>query len=85
MPEVGRGERTPECAGIAWQEGYSAFSVSRSQDATLRRYIATQAEHHARYDYLDELRSLLKAHQVAFDDRHLVDEDVPDPGSRGDE
>lgn len=68
----------PALRDFAWQEGYSVFSVSRSQDGTLRRYIATQAEHHVRVDFVEELRALLRAHQVAFDERYLADEDATD-------
>ena len=32
--------------GFAWQPGYAAFSVSQSNVAPVRRYIADQAEHH---------------------------------------
>jgi len=75
----------PALRDFAWQEGYSVFSVSRSQDATLRRYIATQAEHHARVDFLEELRSLLRAHQVVFDERYLADDDAADMRCGGDD
>ena len=33
---------------FAWQESYGAFSVSKSQIATVRRYIENQVEHHSR-------------------------------------
>ena len=34
--------------GFYWQDGYSAFTVGRSQIERVPHYIATQAEHHRR-------------------------------------
>ena len=45
-----------------WQEGYFACSVSRSQVATVMRYIANQKEHHKKMDSATEFESLLKRH-----------------------
>jgi REP element-mobilizing transposase RayT len=36
--------------GFGWQEGYSAFSVSRWDVQRLTRYIEAQAEHHSNGD-----------------------------------
>lgn len=35
---------------FAWQDGYAGVSVSQSQLATVKNYIANQAEHHRRCD-----------------------------------
>ena len=48
-----------------WQEGYFACSVSQSQVATIRRYIANQTEHHRRMDSTQELDLLLKKHALS--------------------
>src|SRR3974390_601725 len=48
-----------------WQEGYFACSVSRSQVATVRRYIANQREHHHRMDSAQEFEFLLQRHGFA--------------------
>ena len=45
-----------------WQEGYFASSVSRSQVGTVRRYIASQGEHHHKMNSEDEFALLLKRH-----------------------
>jgi REP-associated tyrosine transposase len=47
---------------FAWQNGYSAFTVSESQVAKVRRYIQRQEEHHQRVSYQDELQELLRRH-----------------------
>ncbi|MCA1734455.1 MAG: IS200/IS605 family transposase [Acidobacteria bacterium] len=49
---------------FAWQEGYSAFSVSASQAERVRRYIRNQAEHHRRRTFADEIHELLAAHGI---------------------
>jgi putative transposase len=56
---------------FAWQDGYGAFTVSRSNIAPVRNYIATQAEHHRKRTFQDEYRELLMKHEIAFDERHL--------------
>src|SRR4051812_15381009 len=43
----------PAHAGFAWQNGYGAFSVSRSHRDLVEHYIATQAEHHAKATFQD--------------------------------
>ncbi len=63
----------PDLRDFAWQEGYSVFSVSKSQEPAVLAYIAKQAEHHAREDFGAELRRLLAAHGVTFDERFVVD------------
>lgn len=44
---------------FAWQRGYGAFSVSRSQMPALTDYIRRQEEHHQELTLDDELRKLL--------------------------
>jgi REP element-mobilizing transposase RayT len=63
----------PELGRFAWQEGYSVFSVSKSQEDTVKRYIARQAEHHRTEDFKTELLRLLRAHDVEFDERYVFD------------
>ena len=58
---------------FAWQEGYAAFSVCRSLEATVRRYIAKQREHHAKEDFKSELLRLLAAHGIEFEERYVFD------------
>jgi len=56
---------------FGWQEGYGAFTVSRSNVPAVRHYIATQAEHHKKRRFEDEYLDLLKKHEVEFDERFL--------------
>ena len=66
-------ETIPRLAAFAWQEGYSAFSVSKSQEDVVKKYIANQAEHHRREDFRSELLRLLRAHGIEFDERYVSD------------
>jgi REP element-mobilizing transposase RayT len=63
----------PTLREFAWQEGYSVFSVSKSQEEAVKRYIANQAEHHTSEDFQSELRRFLRAHGVDFDERYVFE------------
>jgi putative transposase len=56
-----------------WQAGYGAFSVSQSNVPRVRAYIANQEEHHQKRTFQDELRALLRRHQIEFDERYVWD------------
>jgi REP element-mobilizing transposase RayT len=58
---------------FAWQTGYGAFSVSRSNIGTVEDYIRRQKEHHRKQDFKNELRGLLKKHDVEYDERYVWD------------
>jgi putative transposase len=60
-----------EAAGFAWQEGYGAFTVSESQVPKVRQYIEKQEEHHRTVSFLEELKVILNAHGLPFDERYL--------------
>ncbi len=63
----------PKLGAFAWQEGYSVFSVSKSQEEAVKRYITNQAEHHKKEDFKSELLRLLRAHEIEFDEQHVFD------------
>lgn len=65
-------ETWPKHSEFAWQEGYAAFTVSASQEVTVRRYIRNQREHHAKESFLSELERLLRAHGVEFDPAYAL-------------
>ncbi len=60
-----------DLAEFAWQDGYAAFTVSKSQVERLRRYIARQEEHHRKRSFQEELLALLDAHEIEYDPRYL--------------
>jgi REP element-mobilizing transposase RayT len=63
----------PAFDAFAWQEGYSVFSVSKSQEGAVKKYVAGQAKHHKKEDFKSELLRLLRAHGVEFDERYVFD------------
>ena len=56
---------------FAWQGGYAGFSVSESDLESVIRYVENQEEHHRGRTFKDELRALLRAHQIDYDERYL--------------
>ena len=65
--------RGVEFASFEWQSGYGAFSVSHSNLDVVKRYIATQEEHHRQMSFQDELRTLLRKHEMEWDERYVWD------------
>lgn len=57
---------------FAWQEGYAAFSVSRSAEPQVRDYLAGQREHHRSMGFMEELEQLLSRHGIEYDRRYLA-------------
>jgi putative transposase len=56
---------------FSWQEGFGAFSHSRSQLGTVIRYIENQQKHHERKSFRDEYLELLEKFGVEFDPRYI--------------
>jgi REP element-mobilizing transposase RayT len=48
--------------GFAWQEGFGAFSIGVSGVKDTIQYIQTQAEHHRKKSFREELQVFLKKH-----------------------
>jgi REP element-mobilizing transposase RayT len=64
-------ENYPRKKTISWQQGYGAFSVSKSAEAGVCRFILDQEEHHRMWSFQDEYLSLLRLHQIAYDPESL--------------
>ena len=54
-----------------WQDGYGAFTVSKSKVPEVIRYIQTQREHHQGKTFADEYLELLRLHEVEYDVRYV--------------
>jgi REP element-mobilizing transposase RayT len=54
-----------------WQDGYGGFSVSNSGIDAVKAYILNQKKHHEKVSFMDEYITLLKAHEIPFEDRYL--------------
>ena len=66
-------ERGRDYADFEWQGGYADFSVSQSNLEQVKQYIAGQEEHHRKMGFQDELRALLKKHEIEWDEKYVWD------------
>ena len=64
-------EEIPQKSGFAWQDGYGAFSVNKSSEQRVTDYIMNQEEHHKRYSFQSEFLTLLRLHEIDYDERYL--------------
>ncbi|HOX79122.1 MAG TPA: IS200/IS605 family transposase [Bacteroidales bacterium] len=56
-----------------WQEGYGAFSYSRSHISAVCKYIENQPIHHKKKTFRDEYLEFLRKFDVDFDERYLFE------------
>jgi len=54
-----------------WQEGFGAFSYSRSQLSAVINYIRNQEKHHKKKTFREEYIDFLKKFDVDYDERYL--------------
>lgn len=66
-------ETLPGFGGFGWQDGYAAFTVSKSQVPEIVAYISGQREHHRLKTFEEEYRTFLQRHDIAFDERYVFD------------
>jgi len=66
-------ERYPRARRFAWQDGYGAFSVSKSEEVRVMRYIANQERHHRKRTFKEEFLAFLIKHGVEYDLKYLWD------------
>ena len=65
------GWMSDEIGRFAWQQGYSGFGVSKSNIATVVRYIRNQEQHHRRMTFEEEFIALLEKHGIEYDPRYV--------------
>ncbi len=65
--------KTQGASTFAWQRGYGAFTLGKSDLDALMRYIDNQEEHHRKIDFRDELRAILKRYGVEHDEQYVWD------------
>lgn len=61
-------------SAFAWQEGFGAFSYSKSHVPDVIRYIQNQEAHHKKETFLNEFRKMLKTFEVDFDEQYIFKE-----------
>jgi len=66
---------------FSWQEGYGAFSYSKSELSKVIHYIENQTEHHKKKTFSEEYLELLKESEIDYDERYVfkpIEYYVPD-------
>jgi putative transposase len=63
----------PSLRKFAWQDGYGAFTVSKSNVPAVIRYIQSQREHHHKKTFQEEYLEFLRANGIEYDERYLWD------------
>ena len=56
---------------FAWQDGYGAFTVSKSNIPEVISYIQNQREHHRKKTFQEEYLDFLEKHGIEYDERYL--------------
>ena len=56
---------------FAWQTGYGAFSVSRSNVSAVANYIEAQELHHRKRTFQEEFIELLAKHGIDYDPKYV--------------
>jgi len=56
---------------FSWQEGYGAFSYSKSQIPQVIRYIENQEEHHRKRTFIEEYKKILIDFGLEYDERYI--------------
>jgi len=64
-------ETFPQMKSFGWQDGYGAFTVSKSNVPSLSEYIQGQRDHHRTKSFQEEYRTLLKRHEIEFDEGYV--------------
>ena len=57
-----------------WQEGYGAFSYSKSQVKDVVVYIANQELHHQKKSFREEYIEFLQKFEIDFDEQYIFKE-----------
>ena len=58
---------------FSWQEGFGAFSYSKSHLDNVVKYILNQEEHHKKKNFKDEYLEFLDKFEIEYKDEYLFD------------
>jgi REP element-mobilizing transposase RayT len=56
-----------------WQEGYGAFSYSKSQIDKVVNYILNQEEHHKKRSFKEEYLKLLNKFEIQYEEKYMFE------------
>jgi len=65
--------KNPIYRDFSWQRGYAAFSVGSSELEKVKEYILNQKEHHKKFNFQEELITLLNKHEIEYDPQYIWD------------
>jgi len=57
-----------------WQEGYGAFSYSKSQTDAVVKYILNQEDHHRKKTFMEEYKEMLKKFELDYNEQYIFKE-----------
>ena len=60
-------------SSFSWQEGFGAFSYSKSQAQTVNNYIINQPGHHSKKTFREEYMEFLNKFEVDYDEKYLFE------------
>ena len=58
---------------FSWQEGYGAFSYSKSQIDNVVKYILNQEKHHKKRTFKEEYLDFLKKFEIDYNEKYLFE------------
>ena len=58
---------------FSWQEGFGAFSYSKSQIPNVCKYIENQEEHHRKKTFTEEYVDFLEKFGIDYDKRYIFE------------
>ncbi len=58
---------------FCWQDGYGAFSYSKSHIDKVVKYVLNQSEHHKKQSFRDEYVSFLNKFEMDYDQKYLFE------------
>lgn len=61
----------PEKRDFGWQDGYGAFSVSKSSEEKVIQYIRDQQHHHRKKSFQEEFIDMLNKYDIAYDVKYI--------------
>ena len=64
-------EEFPTLRNFWWQDGYAAFTVSKSNIPRVISYIQNQREHHRQKTFQEEYLDFLRENGIEYDERYL--------------
>ncbi len=61
----------PEKKDFRWQDGYGAFSVSKSSEKKVIQYIRDQKHHHRKRSFQEEFIDILNKYGIEYDEKYI--------------